>query len=102
MHPRKIIEDGKIPVGGFDDRRATFDPVTAIIIGDAADFADRGAMNVPAQNSMGVVALGIMSDRRLEFANEAHRILDPALGIRAKRPVTQTEPSPNEIDERIQ
>src|SRR5437660_1464938 len=43
-----------------------------------------------------------MRHSSFEFADEAHRVLHASLCVRAERPITQTEATSDEIDERIE
>jgi hypothetical protein len=36
----------------FDQRRAAFDPIAAVVISNAAELPDGGAVNVTAENSV--------------------------------------------------
>src|SRR5215468_6195057 len=81
---------------------AALNPVTAVVIGDRAEFADRCAVDVATQHRVHVIALRIMRHSGFEFSNETYGVLHGSLCIRAERPVTQTETAPDKVDERIE
>src|SRR2546421_12329874 len=96
-----IIRDLDYAVVPLDQCGTGFDPVAAIVIGDRADLADRRAMNMTAQNSIDRKLLGVAHNLFFKSADETDRILHPLLRVGAERPVTETEPSADKIDERI-
>src|SRR5205807_7928737 len=97
----RLMEHFYPAVEMFDQGRASLDPVTTVVIRYASKFADRRAVNVPAQHRINVISLGVFHHRGFELADEAHRIFDSLFHISAERPITAAEPPPDEIDERI-
>ena len=55
-------------------------------------------MDVATQHGVHVIALCVMRHSSFEFADETHCVLHSSLGIRAERPVTQTETPPDKIE----
>ena len=57
------------------DGGAALEEIAAIDVGDALDLADRRMMDVAADDALAVAPLGLVGERRLELADEAHRVL---------------------------
>src|SRR5678815_1952665 len=65
------LEFGRLPIAQqfdlavlvLDERGTILDPIAAVVIGDAADLPNDGAVNVPAEHALDMVALGITNDR---------------------------------------
>ena len=97
-----VIEHGNNTIVTLHEGRAALDPVAAVVVTHLAEFADRGAVDVAAEHGIHIIAFRIMRHSSFEFANEAHGVFHTSLGIRAKRPVTQTEATPDKINKRIE
>src|SRR5215471_14353525 len=97
-----VIHQSDHAIVAFDQRRAAFNPVTAIVIRDRAEFADRCAVDMPTQHGVHAIALCVMRNSGFELTDETYRVLHRSLGIRAERPVPQTETAPDKVDERIE
>ena len=59
-------------------------------------------MYVPAKDGVHIITFRIMRHSSFEFADETHRVFHTSLRIGAERPVPETEPAPDEIDERVE
>jgi hypothetical protein len=86
----------------FDHRGTTFHPIATVVIGDGAEFPDRRAVDVAAEDSIDREFLCVTYDLFLEPADKADRVFYSLLGVGAERPVTEAESAPHEIDEGIQ
>src|SRR5215469_14146991 len=95
---RVIVDQRNHAILAFDQRRAAFNPITAVVIRNRAEFADRCAVDVATQHSVNPVALRVMSHSGFEFADEAYSVFHRSLGIRAERPITQTETPSDKIN----
>ncbi len=71
----------------LDDGRAGIDPIAAIDIGQAVDFADRRPVDVAADDAIETAFAGMADRRMFEVENEVQRCLDLALGVAGQRPV---------------
>lgn len=85
----------------LDHRRAAFDPIAAVVVGGAVDFADRSRMDVAAEDTIHLVILRIAHDGLLEFPDEADDIFDLGLHIGTQRPVPKTGEAADQIDDPI-
>ena len=97
-----VIDQRDHAIVALDQSRAALDPVTAVVICDLAEFADRCAVDVAAKHGVYVMALRVMRHGGFESADKAHRIFHASLGVGAERPVAQAEAAPDEIDKRIE
>ena len=59
-------------------------------------------MDVAAEYGVNSVSFGITDNRVLKFADKIDCIFHPLLRIGAERPIAQTEPAPDEVDQRIE
>ncbi|MEY2504402.1 MAG: hypothetical protein QOG27_682, partial [Verrucomicrobiota bacterium] len=59
-------------------------------------------MDMPAEHGIDPVALGVADNRRFEFPDEIHGVLDPLLGVGTERPIAEAEPPPDKVDQRIE
>ena len=82
----------------LDQRRAAFNPVTAIVIRNRAELPDRRAVDVTTQHGVHMVTLRVMSYSGFELTDEAYSVFHRSLGIRTERPIAQTETSPHKVD----
>ncbi|MPN10482.1 hypothetical protein SDC9_157777 [bioreactor metagenome] len=71
----------------LDDGRTGIDPVAAIHIGQAADVADRGPVDMAADHAVQPPFPGVVDGRFLEIENEIECRLHLALGVAGQRPV---------------
>src|SRR5207244_12833763 len=94
-----IVDQRDAAVVALNKRRATLHPITTVVICHLAKFPNGRAMDMAAENAIHLIAFRVMCDSSFEFTDEADGIFHPPLCIRAKRPVPQTEPSSDEIDE---
>ena len=85
----------------LDHRRAAFDPIAAVVVGGAVDFADRSRVDVAAEDTIHLVILRIPDDGLLEFPDEADDIFDLGLHIGTQRPVPKTGEAADQIDDPI-
>src|SRR4029077_2108757 len=92
---RAIVDQRNHSIVAFDQRRAAFNPITAVVIRNRAEFADRCAVDVATQYGINVVSFRVMSHSGFEFTDEAYSVFHRSLGIRAERPITQTEAAPD-------
>ena len=97
-----VINQRDHAIVSFDQRRAAFHPVTAVVISDSAEFADRCAVDVTAQHGVDVVTLRIMSHSGFEFTDKTDGVLHRSLGIGTEGPVAQAEMPPDEVNKRIE
>src|SRR5215467_12734693 len=95
---RVIVDQRNHAILAFDQRRAAFNPITAVVIRNRAEFADRCAVDVATQYGINVVPFRVMSHSGFEFADEAHSVLHSSLGIRTQRPIAQTETPPHKVN----
>lgn len=91
----------KASVEVFDDRRATFNPVTGIVVEDAVDLAHLSVMNVTADHTINTLAASFGRKRVLEIADEVDSLLDFQLEVLRERPVGSSELAPDVAEERI-
>jgi len=91
---RVIVDQGNHTIVTFDQRRAAFNPITAVVIRNRAEFADGCAVDVATQHGINVVPFRVMSHSCFEFADEAHSVFHCSLGIRTQRLIAQTEAAP--------
>ena len=71
----------------LDDGRTGIDPVAAIDVSEAVDFADRRPMDMAADNAIQPTLAGVMDGRIFKVENEIERCFDLALGVAGQRPV---------------
>ena len=86
----------------FHQGRTILDPIAAIIISRIADLSDDRAVDVPAEHSLNMVALGITSNCLFVGADETDRVFHPLLDRFAERPITESKNPAYGIYERIQ
>ena len=67
------------PVVVFDQGGAILNPIAAVVVGLVADAPNDRAVDVTTENALDIESLGIANDRILVGADEADRVLDPAL-----------------------
>lgn len=85
----------------FDDRGETFDPISAVVIGDPFDLAHGGGVDMTAEDRIDSVVAGKANDGFLKFSNEADDIFDLRFHIGAERPVAEPEEPAEEIDDAV-
>ena len=68
-----IIDQPNHAIFAFDQGRTTLHPIAAIIIGNAAELMNSGAVNVAAQNGVDAKLGGVPNNRFLEFPDELDR-----------------------------
>src|SRR5512133_3413752 len=95
---RVIVDQRDHAIVAFDQRRAALNPITAVVISDSAEFADRCAMDVATHPGVHVIAFRVMRYGGFEFTDKAHGVLHRSLGIRTERPVAQTETPPDKVN----
>ena len=86
----------------FHQGRTILDPIAAIIISRIADLSDDRAVDVPAEHSLNMVALGITSNCVFVGADETDRVFDPLLDRFTERPITESKNPADGIYERIE
>jgi len=86
----------------LDERGTILDPIAAVVIGDAADLPNDGAVNVPAEHALDMVALGITNDCLFVGADKTDRVLDPLFDRFTERPVAKTKDPADRVDEWIE
>src|SRR6516164_4474592 len=84
-------ENLKAAVVMLDQRRATFDPVTAIHVADAEIIVNHGVMDVAADHAVDLAALRLFGQSLLEGADIVHRVLDLMLRPLRERPIGKAE-----------
>ena len=84
-------KDFEAAVGVLAHGGAGFDEIAGVHIGDAADVADDGMMDVAADNAVGALTPGLVGQGLLEGADEIDRVLHLQLGPGGQRPVGETE-----------
>ena len=94
--------DVDLTIEKFDQCRASFHPIAAVVVRDSADLPDCCAMDVSTQHRVHRVPLRVMYDCFLKFADETYRILYSLFGVSAQRPVAEPETAPDEIDQWIE
>ena len=72
------IDDVHFAAGFFDQRGAAFDPVAVVVIGDIADLADFGGVDMAADYAIEPAFLRLAGDCIFEVADIFDRILDLA------------------------
>src|SRR5215469_17408892 len=95
---RMIVDQRNHSILAFDQRCAAFNPITAVVIRNRAEFTDRCAVDVATQYGVHVVPFRVMSHSGFEFADKAHSVFHCSLGIRTQRPVAQTETPPDKVN----
>ena len=96
-----VFNDGKNTIVALHQCRAAFNPIATVVVGNFAKLADGGTVDVAAKDRIHMIAFRVMRHSGFEFADKAHRVFHPTLGISAERPVTEAEAAPDKIDERI-
>src|SRR5215475_9812485 len=91
-------DDLEMAVRVLDHGAAALDPVAAIDVADAVEFADRGVMDVAADDAGGGVALRLDRERLLECADVVDGVLDLELEPLRQRPVGQAERAADGIE----
>ena len=86
----------------FHQGRTILDPIAAIIISRIADLSDDRTVDVPAEHSLNMVALGITSNCVFVGADETDRVFHPLLDRFAERPITESNNPADGIYERIE
>src|SRR5262249_43771847 len=72
---RRPVDDFDAAVEMFDGGRATLHPIAGIDIGEAAEVAERGAVDVTADDTVNTLPCGFSAQRFLESADEVDRML---------------------------
>ena len=90
------VEDLHAAVGMLDQGRAALHPVAVVVIGDLAQLADLGAVDMAADDAVGAALMGGVGDHLLEAGDELDGVLDPPLDMLAERPIGQAEPAPGD------
>jgi hypothetical protein len=86
----------------FDNGGATFHPIPGVNVIQPVDFADAGAVNMPADDAIIAFTPRLISQNTLIFADKADRLLDLLLGPVGQRPILPTQKPPGPIKPRIQ
>ena len=95
---RMVVDERDHAIVAFDQRRAAFNPITAVVICNRTEFADRCAVDVATQYCIDVVPFRVMSHSGFEFADEAYSVFHCSLGIRTERPIAQTEAASDKVN----
>src|SRR4029077_10379767 len=91
----------KSAIGMLCDRRAAFNPISAIDIPDAELVVNSGVMDVAADHALGRMTLCLRNQSLLVFADVAHRVLDLQLGPLRQRPVAEAQLSAHLIEHAV-
>ena len=98
---RRPIDDFHLAVEIFDDDRAGFHEIAGIHIGHAVDVADRGMMDMAADDAVGAAPPGFAREFALETADEIDRVLHLELRPGRKRPVGKAEQAADAVEMRV-
>ena len=65
------MEEGHPTIGFLHYSRATFYPVSTVVVGDALEFSLGGRVDVTAENAIDLVVASIPDDRLFKFSDKA-------------------------------
>ena len=85
----------------FDHRGEAFNPITAIVVGDAFDFPDGRGVDVAAKHGIDAVVAREANDGLLEFPDKADDIFHLGFHIGAERPVPEAEEAAEKIHQAV-
>jgi len=85
----------------FDQRGATFDPITAIHVGDALHLLDFRAVNVAADDSLDAAFARHLHHDFLVFGDVFHRAFGFHFQIGSKGPITESEVAADFVDVQV-
>ena len=75
----------------FGDGGAGFDEIAGVHIGDPVDVADRGVMDMAADDAVDAALARLAGQQHLEVADEIDGVLDLELGPFREGPIGQAE-----------
>ena len=98
------VDEFDLAVEIFNQSRAAFNPISAVQILHAVNQLQLGAVDVPADDAVGLMVAGHGCERVFVFRDEFHGGLGFGFQIGRQRPVTKAQhaPQPVEIQIKVQ
>lgn len=96
------VNEFDLAVEIFHQSRAAFNPIPAVQIFDAVDGLDLGAMDVAADDTLGILFARHGSQRVFVFRHVLHRGLGLHLHVGRQRPVTEAERAAQAVEVQVE
>lgn len=91
------LEEFDFAIEIFNQRRATFHPVAAVQVLDLADHFNLGAVDVTADDAVGLMVARHRGESVLVFGDVFHGGLGLGFQICRQRPVAEAESAPHPV-----